>query len=98
VGQLGLLAVFKSCNFFVDCGILLAHRFGIDLAQLHFDIVLPVGISFYTLQTVSYVCDVYFRRQHPVESIVDFALFACYFPPLVAGPSSVPATSCANPG
>ncbi|MEZ4652219.1 MAG: hypothetical protein R3E12_01050 [Candidatus Eisenbacteria bacterium] len=48
--------------------------------------MLPVGISFYTFQTMSYTIDVYRRKLEPVESFQDFALFVAYFPQLVAGP------------
>jgi alginate O-acetyltransferase complex protein AlgI len=48
--------------------------------------VLPIGISFYTFQTLSYVLDVYWRRMQPAGNLLDFGLFVCYFPPLVAGP------------
>jgi D-alanyl-lipoteichoic acid acyltransferase DltB (MBOAT superfamily) len=85
-GQLGLLGVFKYYNFFVSSANTLLSRFGVDVGALHLDIVLPIGISFYTFQTLSYVCDVYFRRMQPAERLADFALFVSYFPPLVAGP------------
>jgi D-alanyl-lipoteichoic acid acyltransferase DltB (MBOAT superfamily) len=81
-----MLAVFKYYNFFVDSADALAQRFGTSAAALHLDIVLPIGISFYTFQTLSYVIDVYYRRMEPVERLRDFALFVSYFPPLVAGP------------
>jgi D-alanyl-lipoteichoic acid acyltransferase DltB (MBOAT superfamily) len=86
VGQLGMLAVFKYYNFFVDSADVLAQRFGWSAESLHLHIVLPIGISFYTFQTLSYVIDVYHRRMEPVERLRDFALFVSYFPPLVAGP------------
>ena len=85
-GQLGLLAVFKYYNFFADGAAMLATRAGLYAPSLHLDIVLPIGISFYTFQTLSYVCDVYFGRMQPVDRLRDFALFSSYFPPLVAGP------------
>jgi alginate O-acetyltransferase complex protein AlgI len=85
-GQLGMLAVFKYYNFFVDSADALVTRFGFDADRLHLDIVLPIGISFYTFQTLSYVLDVYWRRMEPVDRLRDFALFVSYFPPLVAGP------------
>ena len=86
IGQLGMLAVFKYYNFFIDSADRLVGHFGLSAAGLHLDIVLPIGISFYTFQTLSYVCDVYWRRMQPVERLRDFALFVGYFPPLVAGP------------
>jgi alginate O-acetyltransferase complex protein AlgI len=86
IGQLGMLGVFKYFDFFVASANLLANRLGLDVSRLHLNLILPVGISFYTLQTLSYVCDVYWRRQQPVTRLLDFALFVSYFPPLVAGP------------
>ena len=85
-GNLGVLFVFKYCNFFADSldSILATFNFALDWRIR--DIVLPVGISFYTFQTMSYTIDV-FRRQCPAtRSFVDFALFVSYFPQLVAGP------------
>jgi D-alanyl-lipoteichoic acid acyltransferase DltB (MBOAT superfamily) len=86
IGQLGMLGVFKYYNFFVESADALAQRFGSSADALHLDIILPIGISFYTFQTLSYVIDVYYRRMEPVERLRDFALFVSYFPPLVAGP------------
>lgn len=86
VVNLGLLGFFKYFHFFLDsAGALLA---GLGLAGLGrgLEIVLPVGISFYTFQTMSYTLDVYRRRQEPVADPVDFALFVAFFPQLVAGP------------
>jgi len=85
-GQLGMLGVFKYYNFFIESGEVLAQRMGLNLDRLHLDILLPIGISFYTFQTLSYVCDVYWRRMRPVTHFSDFALFVSYFPPLIAGP------------
>ncbi len=85
-GQLGMLGVFKYYNFFIESGEVLAQRIGLDVSRLHLDILLPIGISFYTFQTLSYVLDVYWRRMQPVTHLLDFALFVSYFPPLVAGP------------
>ncbi len=86
IGQLGMLAIFKYYNFFIDSADRLLSQIGLSAAGLHLDIVLPIGISFYTFQTLSYVCDVYWRRMQPVDRLRDFALFVGYFPPLVAGP------------
>jgi alginate O-acetyltransferase complex protein AlgI len=85
-GQLGMLGVFKYYNFFINSAEALVSNLGWNAARLHLDIVLPIGISFYTFQTLSYVLDVYWRRMEPVERLRDFALFVSYFPPLVAGP------------
>jgi alginate O-acetyltransferase complex protein AlgI len=86
VGQLGMLAVFKYFGFFTGSLVALGQRLGLPLHGLHLEIVLPIGISFYTFQTLSYICDVYWRKMEPAENLLDFGLFVCYFPPLVAGP------------
>jgi D-alanyl-lipoteichoic acid acyltransferase DltB (MBOAT superfamily) len=86
VGQLGMLGVFKYYNFFVAEAEDFAKGLGFDVPTLHLHIILPIGISFYTFQTLSYVCDVYWGKMQPVTRLRDFALFASYFPPLVAGP------------
>jgi D-alanyl-lipoteichoic acid acyltransferase DltB (MBOAT superfamily) len=84
--NLGLLAVFKYTNFFLEAGVATANLFGADLTFTRLDILLPAGISFYTFQTLSYTIDVY-RRQLPVErDFLRFAFFVAYFPQLVAGP------------
>ena len=84
--NLGLLGIFKYLGFFAESFADLAGLFGwhVDVVTLH--IVLPVGISFYTFQTMSYTIDVYRRKIEPVRSFEDFALFVAYFPQLVAGP------------
>ena len=60
--------------------------FGIAYHPAHYDIVLPVGISFYTFATMSYTLDVYLRRAAPAQNLLDYALFVTFFPHLVAGP------------
>ncbi|WP_347988371.1 MBOAT family O-acyltransferase [Methylomonas sp. AM2-LC] len=85
-GQLGMLGIFKYYNFFVAEAELVAKNLGFDVPTLHLEIILPIGISFYTFQTLSYVCDVYWGKMQPVVRLRDFALFVSYFPPLVAGP------------
>jgi D-alanyl-lipoteichoic acid acyltransferase DltB (MBOAT superfamily) len=86
VSNLGLLGVFKYTDFFLqsvnDAGALLGADPGLPL--LH--IALPVGISFYTFQTMSYSIDVYRRRMPAERSLLRFALFVAFFPQLVAGP------------
>jgi alginate O-acetyltransferase complex protein AlgI len=84
--NLGMLAVFKYCNFFVDTAIDLADQFGWTGTQRSFELILPVGISFFTFQTLSYTIDVYRRQLEPINDPVDFALFVAFFPQLVAGP------------
>jgi D-alanyl-lipoteichoic acid acyltransferase DltB (MBOAT superfamily) len=84
--NLGLLGFFKYFNFFIDSiGTRLA-LFNISVESLHLDIVLPVGISFYTFQTMSYTIDIYRGLIKPTRRPIEFALFVAYFPQLVAGP------------
>ena len=84
--QLGILGLFKYLNFFVDSGAALLSRLGFDAHPIALGIVLPVGISFYTFQTMSYTIDVY-RRVMPAErNLLSFATFVSLFPQLVAGP------------
>lgn len=84
--NLSILLFFKYFNFFSDSLRIFLGYFGINM-QTHFlKIILPVGISFYTFQTMSYTCDVYRKKMKPVRSFLDYALFVSYFPQLVAGP------------
>jgi alginate O-acetyltransferase complex protein AlgI len=86
--NLGFLWWFKYYNFFVDAGAGLFQLCGVPLEarELRLDIVLPVGISFYTFQTLSYTIDVYRGKLQAIRSFTDFALFVTFFPQLVAGP------------
>jgi len=86
VSNLGLLGFFKYGGFLLDNFVALVRTFGIEYTPAAPDIVLPVGISFYTFQTLSYTIDVYRRRLAPTRSILDFSLFVSFFPQLVAGP------------
>jgi alginate O-acetyltransferase complex protein AlgI len=84
--NLGILGFFKYFNFFTESFAEFAALVGFPVNRVFLDIVLPVGISFYTFQTLSYTIDVY-RRHMPVErNFLDFALFVAFFPQLVAGP------------
>jgi len=84
--QLGILGVFKYANFFVASGGALLARLGFHVHPVVLGIVLPVGISFYTFQTMSYTIDVY-RGVIPAErNLLSFATFVSLFPQLVAGP------------
>jgi D-alanyl-lipoteichoic acid acyltransferase DltB (MBOAT superfamily) len=85
-GNLGLLGFFKYYNFFADSFAALASVFGLELDYAHLRIILPVGISFYTFQTLSYTIDIYRRKLSPTDNFIDFALFVAFFPQLVAGP------------
>ncbi len=85
-GNLGMLGFFKYFNFFVDSFADMSALFGWNPDFLHMNILVPVGISFYTFQTMSYTLDIYHKRLKPSNSFVDFALFVAFFPQLVAGP------------
>ncbi|QJB56595.1 MBOAT family protein [Pseudodesulfovibrio sp. zrk46] len=82
--NLGLLVFFKYYNFFIDSFAPAFQMIGLHPGTL--DIILPVGISFYTFQTLSYSIDVYRGRLKTTKSLLDFALFVSFFPQLVAGP------------
>ncbi|MGH0032657.1 MAG: MBOAT family O-acyltransferase [Myxococcota bacterium] len=84
--NLTLLGFFKYWGFFLDSLDALLAPLGVTAAGLHLDLVLPLGISFYTFQTMAYTIDVYRGDAEPVRSLPDFALFICFFPQLVAGP------------
>lgn len=86
IGNLGLLGYFKYGSFLLENFTAALTRLGIDFQAAPPSIILPVGISFYTFQTLSYTLDVYFRRGDTVKSPLDFALFVTFFPQLVAGP------------
>ena len=86
VVNLGVLAFFKYFNFFTDSFVEMVGTFGWDPGWNTLNIILPVGISFYTFQSMSYTIDIY-RRQIPVEpDLLRFATFISFFPQLVAGP------------
>ncbi len=84
--NLGILAFFKYFNFFIGSVATLLEPLGVAQPDRALSIVLPVGISFFTFQTMSYTIDVYRRTLRPVSSLLDFALFVGFFPQLVAGP------------
>ncbi|MEL6552314.1 MAG: MBOAT family O-acyltransferase [Cyanobacteria bacterium J06621_11] len=84
--NLGALAFFKYANFFVDSAVGLFGWLGLPTNSVTLGIVLPVGISFYTFQTLSYSLDIYAGRLHPRKSLLDLATFVAFFPQLVAGP------------
>lgn len=84
--NLGFLGFFKYYNFFLDNFITAFTFFGSDIKANSLNIILPVGISFYTFQTLSYSIDVYKRKLEPTQDFVAFAAFVTFFPQLVAGP------------
>jgi alginate O-acetyltransferase complex protein AlgI len=86
VANLGVLGFFKYFNFFASSMVTLLHAVGVN-ANVHLiEIVLPVGISFYTFQSMSYTIDVYRRHIPAVRRLEDFVLYVSFFPQLVAGP------------
>lgn len=86
VANLGLLGFFKYYNFFVTEFVNAFASLGIELHPLTLSIILPVGISFYTFQTMSYSIDVYRRKMEPTSDLVAFMAYVSFFPQLVAGP------------
>ena len=86
IANLGMLGYFKYGQFLLDSFSALLSSFGVVYQPAHYDIVLPVGISFYTFATMSYTLDVYLRRAAPAQNLLDYALFVTFFPHLVAGP------------
>ena len=84
--NLGLLFYFKYCNFFIDSFTNAFTFFGHQITSRYIDVILPVGISFYTFQTLSYTIDVYKGRLSATKDVVSFFAFVSFFPQLVAGP------------
>ena len=85
-GNLGCLALFKYYDFFVTSATGLLSLLGLDVEPRTLGLILPVGISFYTFQSLSYTIDIYRGKLAPIRSFPDFALFVSFFPQLVAGP------------
>lgn len=86
VTNIGFLGFFKYYNFFLDSFVSAFSFFGKSISVNSLDIILPVGISFYTFQTLSYTIDVYKRKLEPAKDIISFLAFVSFFPQLVAGP------------
>ena len=84
--NLTLLGFFKYYNFFTDSFVNAFSFFGQDISLGALKVVLPVGISFYTFQSMSYAFDIYRRELEPVKDIVPFMTFVAFFPHMVAGP------------
>ena len=84
--NLGLLGFFKYYNFFLENFITAFSFFGTEIKANSLNIILPVGISFYTFQTLSYTIDVYKRKLEPTKDFIAFSAFVSFFPQLVAGP------------
>lgn len=86
VSNLGMLGAFKYLGFFTESLHEALSSIGVSLDVRVASLVLPVGISFYTFQTLSYTLDVYRRRLEPTRDFLNFAVFVAFFPQLVAGP------------
>ena len=84
--NLGLLGYFKYANFFIESWVDAWAAVGVTMHASSLQIILPVGISFYTFQTMSYSIDLYRRRLEPTHDFIAFAAFVSFFPQLVAGP------------
>ncbi len=86
IANIGLLATFKYLGFLVDSGVEFLAWLGLETSRPTLAILLPVGISFYTFQTLSYTLDIWFGRLRATKSLLDVATFVAFFPQLVAGP------------
>lgn len=87
VFNVGMLGFFKYYNFFVESWVDAAAMLGYTIKSTWtLNIILPVGISFYTFQTMSYSFDIYYKKLEPTRSFLSFATFVSFFPQLVAGP------------
>jgi D-alanyl-lipoteichoic acid acyltransferase DltB (MBOAT superfamily) len=84
--NLGFLGFFKYYNFFLDNFVTAFSFFGQPINSQGLNIILPVGISFYTFQTLSYTIDIYKRKLKPTKDFIAFSAFVSFFPQLVAGP------------
>jgi alginate O-acetyltransferase complex protein AlgI len=84
--NIGFLGFFKYFNFFIDSFITAFSSVGIELSSRSLNVILPVGISFYTFQTLSYSIDIYRRKIKPTKDLIAFFTFVSFFPQLVAGP------------
>lgn len=88
--NLGLLCVFKYANFFIDSAARTWQLFGLTAPRVGLDLLLPLGISFYTFQAMAYTTEIYRKKLAPA-GFVDFALYLAFFPKLIAGPLARPA-------
>ena len=84
--NLSFLGFFKYYNFFLENFVDAFSLFGMQINANSLNIILPVGISFYTFQTLSYTIDVYKKKLEPTKDFIAFSAFVCFFPQLVAGP------------
>jgi len=86
ITNLGILGFFKYFNFFADGLVELGAALGFTVSPVTLQIILPVGVSFYTFQSMSYTIEIYRGRLKPCRSLFDFAVYVSFFPQLVAGP------------
>jgi alginate O-acetyltransferase complex protein AlgI len=86
VGDLTILGFFKYFNFFKENLEFLFNGFGFSVSPFTLNIILPIGISFYTFRSLSYTIDVYRKEMKPTNKFLDYALFVSFFPELIAGP------------
>lgn len=84
--NLGMLGFFKYYNFFIESFVEAFASVGVNLQARTLNLILPIGISFYTFQTLSYTIDIYRKRLKPTTNFINFAAFVSFFPQLVAGP------------
>lgn len=86
VVNLAILFAFKYFNFFNDSLIAFFKLFGIGINSFTYQVLLPIGISFYTFQAISYIVDVYRLKTKPISGFLEFALYLSFFPQIIAGP------------
>ena len=86
LASLGVLVYFKYANFFIAEVTSLMKVIGLDIRESYLNVILPVGISFFTFQALSYTIDLYRGQMHVEKNIINFLLFVSFFPQLVAGP------------
>lgn len=84
--NLGILLYFKYCGFFIDSAIEMMEIFGVPVHRPVLNVILPLGISFYTFQTLSYTIDIYRQQFRPTNDFVAYCCYVCFFPQLIAGP------------
>ncbi len=84
--NLGTLAFFKYCNFFIESFSAVLQQVGLSASISTLEIILPVGISFYTFQSMSYTIDIYRKKLEPEKQLIRFATYIAFWPQLVAGP------------
>jgi len=84
--NLSLLCYFKYFNFFIDSFIVMSNSIGFHPNVTTLNIILPLGISYYTFESMSYSLDIYKNKFKPIDDVVEYMAFICFFPKLVAGP------------